>query len=202
MTEDQQGKDGHHRIAKSLQKKAELTRHFHSEEARRLKARIDAISISTVVVSLFIAIVALSGSNTPFLENREDTFYAQVIAVSGFSVLVLSIWLRLRGYEHSWSAHRSAVIQITDFIRLAHKVRRVDLDGCGQLEASQIIERLRQSYSQLTHSLPELNMSNERFLRSKKTLLLKIEASSLLDEDPGADIDSYLRSIRKLERRR
>lgn len=193
--------DGNTRVAKSLQKKAEVTRHMHYHITSRLKAKVDFISALTILMSLLIAIVALSGPDTPFLQNQEDAFYSQMIAVSGFAVLVLSIWPRLRGYEQAYSAHKNSAVLLTDFIRLAQKIRHVDLAGGDRTRGAEVVDQLRQSYSQLTHSLPLLVMSDEKFLKLKQSLLLKIEASSILDEDPETDIDTYLQKIRKLRRR-
>ena len=180
--------------ANGLEKKAEVIRSIHVFCAQKCKLWIDFSLIMTIILTLLIALVSLIVPLLFVLDSKWGNILAALIAIASLAVLIFSISDRIFGLNERYAGHIQGVKLLTDFIRDCHQFRHVDLIKNEEKVNLARLDTLKREYSHLNHILPMANTSDKDFLKCKQNLLLKIEVSKKLKDDPHLNIDDALKT--------
>lgn len=180
-------------IIKDLERKANISREIHAYCSRKCKKRINIILIFTIILTIIITSLSLAWPQIMSINDDGKNIFGIIVAISGWTVLFLSVSDRIFGLNERCAIHNHGVKILTDFIRVCHQFRHIDLKEKDDTENLLKLEALQHEYSQLNQLLPINDINTSEFLKCKQKYLLKLEVSKKLDTNPYLDIDEAIK---------
>lgn len=185
---------------KNLENKAGLSREICAYQYKKYSWVSNSLSLILLLFSASIALLSIADPaillSLPFLPHDQQVT-RNVIAVLGFSILVISFSDRILGLTESMNKSEQEVKILTDFIRNCHTFRDVESKDCDETTAGLKLESIKNQYGYLNQVLPLNTVSNMTFLKIKKAYKQKVKVSKMLDKDPDINLkEHYLMGIR------
>jgi len=186
-------------VVKDLERKAEQEREKYSILALKKKKIIDMLSFITITSSIAVAFLSIADPRLLGLEGKESFFI--YLTLLGFILTFVAIADRILNLNDKHASYRTSISILTEYIRDSHKYRHTEMLSKSLEERCNHTESLKNTYSKMIRSLPQVDMNSEQFLKLKQLFSLKKQASKKIDENPMADVSIEIEMIKKLQRR-
>ncbi|GAB3806613.1 hypothetical protein [Virgibacillus kimchii] len=178
---------------KKLIRKAEVTRNAYFLLGRRYKSLNNWLHFITLISASIVAILTFANFSTflPIFPNITEEYFKLVIAGFASLVFLLTVTEEFLSLANKVVIHETPAKQLTTFIRTANAVK-----GSDRI-TDEDIEKLTSQYTMISESAPSI--PDRVFIKAKRELLVKIEISKALDDNPFLSVKDYLRNKKNSE---
>lgn len=177
---------------KTLEDKANMMRDMHSYQFQKYEWISKLFSLIIIAFSAIVSILAVADPSVLFLNGDYVDSFRNLIAILALLIFLTSLGDKIYGINEKAAKHEKAVKMMTDFITECNKLRKFEIESCGEEEINLKVDSLQAQYSLINQMNPFPVISDEDFIKAKKNHLLKVEISKKLSKNPHEEIGEYV----------
>jgi hypothetical protein len=182
-----------------LVEKAEVNREKYSIKYQYYQRLSDVLLFFVILLGTLVATISIADVNlfSGFIPTTLLQSAKNLITICGFFIFIFSIADRIWNVQGNKAQYEMGVKSSTEFIRICHRVKKIDLPNMSYDQIVDRMEYLQNHYTMQQYLLP-LTSDGGFFLKGKKSYLLKKKASIELEDNPEMDIKPILKKLKRL----